>query len=163
MKSNMVKNMLICLMAGHSTSCILHRSAENQGYVNEEDSYTSKESQVHQILSKTIIQQINFQEAHISDVLSELTRISSESPQGIGLGIIFMDPDLNASPGPDPFGFSDVGPDEPSSMSGDSIPVITLELNNVTLLETYNIVTEMAGLKWRVHQAGIIVIERNPD
>ncbi len=129
------------------------------------------------------VRQINFRRAHISDVIEELVRISREmDPDGEGVNIIFMDPELadsgvddgggagDAAPAPaaDPFGGLGGGFGGPALGGGGAtaapsrIPPITLELRNVNLLDALETVTEIADLYYRF-DGNVIIIQRKGE
>ncbi len=138
-----------------------------------------RESALEQKLNSIVIDEIRFQRANISDVISFLVQASREQdPDGSGVNIIFMDPELSEggggtggidrAPSPadaDPFGFG-ASPaaggragdrDRDSAMA--SIPPITLELRRVTLLDALKTVTDISGLYYRVER-NMVIIER---
>lgn len=133
------------------------------------------ESSLEQKLNNIIIDEIRFKQANISDVISFLVQASrEEDPDGIGVNIIFMDPELSggasgggssAQPAPaadDPFGFgapAGGGATSGAATSVSSIPPITLELRNVSLLDALKTVTEIAGLYYRIER-NMVRIER---
>jgi general secretion pathway protein D len=134
-----------------------------------------EESALEQKLSEIVIDEIRFQRANISDVISFLVQASREQdPEGTGVNIIFMDPELGGSgagdgagaisapAAADPFGFGT--PTTGGGLSGGAstaspIPPITLELRKVTLLDALRTVTEIAGLYYRIDR-NLVIIER---
>ena len=123
------------------------------------------------------IPEIRFQGAHISDVISFLVQASREAdPDGIGVNIIFMDPDLiNGGGGDRPA----AAPAQPAAADpfaafmaptpaaggggaprgGGRIPPISLEVRDVSLLDALQLVTEIANLYYRIER-NIVVIDR---
>lgn len=123
-------------------------------------------------LNDIIIDEIRFQRANISDVISFLVQASREQdPDGIGVNIIFMDPELSAggaggtipaaAPVSDPFGFgAPAGAAAPAAGgSASSIPPVTLELRRVSLLDALKTVTNISNLYYRVER-NMVIIER---
>ena len=123
------------------------------------------------------IPEIRFSGAHISDVISFLVQASREAdPDGIGVNIIFMDPDLvngggDAAPAAapqqpaaaDPFAaFMAPAPAAGGGAAprgGGRIPPISLEVRDVSLLDALQLVTEIANLYYRIER-NIVVIDR---
>ena len=125
-------------------------------------------------LSEIVIDELRFERANISDVIATLVQASREvDPEGTGVNIIFMDPDLNEAGGgggtatatpaaaADPFGFAApaAGGGGGGGGAAGAIPPITLQLRDVTLLNALRTVTEIAGLYYRVDR-NIVIIER---
>jgi len=127
-------------------------------------------------LDEIVIDEIRFQRANITDVISYLVQSSREQdPEGIGVNIIFMDPELGsggttggggggapaAAEPADPFGFGAPagGGGTEEAPAQNPIPPITLELRNVTLLNALKTVTDIAGLYYRIER-NMVIIER---
>jgi len=126
-------------------------------------------------LSSIVIDEIRFKSANISDVISFLVQASrEEDEEGIGVNIIFMDPELSsggsggargapAAPAvDDPFGFGAPAGGAAgglTSAAAGSIPPITLELRKVTLLDALKTVTQISGLYYRIER-NMVIIER---
>lgn len=131
-----------------------------------------EESALEEKLNNITIDEIRFERADISDVIAFLVRASrEEDPEGIGVNIIFMDPNLGgggtggeAAPAaePDPFGFGGGAPAGGGDGGGGGagrIPPITLELRDVTLLNALKTVTDIANLYYRIER-NMVIIER---
>ncbi len=123
------------------------------------------------------IPEIRFQGAHISDVISFLVQASREADE-LGVNIIFMDPELtvrNGAPAPAPEAprrgaapdpFADfMSPAPPArgapgtAPRGGAIPPISLEVRDVTLLDALDLVTEIAGLYYKIER-NVVIIDR---
>ncbi|MCH8526316.1 MAG: hypothetical protein LAT79_04050 [Kiritimatiellae bacterium] len=124
-------------------------------------------------LAEIMIPNINFQSARIQDVIETLVLASRENdPAGHGVNIIFMDPDLAdgggpgaaapaASPQTDIFGLPAPAPsgDRGGSAPAGRIRPITLSVRNISLLDALQLVTEIAGLYYRIER-NIVIIDR---
>jgi len=150
----------------------------------EETAIQKQEEAMIEKLRNIPVRQINFRRAHISDVIEELVRISREmDPDGEGVNIIFMDPELAdsgvddadagggapAAAPADPFGgLGGFGGGAPLGGGGGAaaapsrIPPITLELRNVNLLDALETVTEIADLYYRF-DGNVIIIQRKGE
>ncbi|WFB37623.1 hypothetical protein P3T73_07600 [Kiritimatiellota bacterium B12222] len=130
------------------------------------------ESDLENKLNNIVIEEIRFQRADISDVIQFLVQASREQdPDGIGVNIIFMDPEMGAgaapanagsgaAPAADPFGFGAPAGNLAAPVAAQSsIPPITLELRNVTLLDALKTVTDISGLYYRIER-NMVIIER---
>ncbi|MCC5847740.1 MAG: hypothetical protein JJU29_06550 [Verrucomicrobia bacterium] len=123
------------------------------------------------------IPEIRFQGAHISDVISFLVQASREADE-LGVNIIFMDPELtarNGAPtaaapaaprggGGDPFAdfMTPAAPARGAAAAptrAGPIPPISLEVRDVTLLDALQLVTEIAGLYYRIER-NVVIIDR---
>ncbi|MCP5487474.1 MAG: hypothetical protein H7A43_02400 [Verrucomicrobia bacterium] len=129
------------------------------------------------------IRAIEFRQANIQDVVQLLVRESiAADPEGNGVNIILNlklpgGSDTTATPAPatdDPFGFGggggfdDFGFPTDSAVStpaaatgGANIPLITLNLRNITLLEAIKYITEVADLKYRLEDNVVIITPAN--
>ncbi len=122
-------------------------------------------SEIEETLSNTLIQEIRFQQASVSDVIHYLNFASRElDHQNKGVGILFPDAaerqaDENGSsePAADPFGGAVVQDPSPSSQR---IPSITLSLREVSLLDALQVVLKRSGLQYHISKEGEIHIER---
>jgi general secretion pathway protein D len=123
-------------------------------------------------LADIMIPNINFQSARIQDVIETLVLASRENdPEGHGVNIIFMDPDLAddggragapaAAPQTDIFGMPVAGGDRdrPAARAAGQIRPITLSVRNISLLDALQLVTEIAGLYYRIER-NIVIIDR---
>lgn len=126
-------------------------------------------------LAEIVIPNINFQSARIQDVIETLVLASRENdPEGHGVNIIFMDPDLandgggNAgaapavAPATDIFGLPAAAPaggGGGGGMSASPTRPITLSVRNISLLDALQLVTEIAGLYYRIER-NIVIIDR---
>lgn len=121
-------------------------------------------------LSEIMIPNINFQSARIQDVIETLVLASRENdPAGHGVNIIFMDPDLAdgggsaagpaASPQTDIFGLPAPTADRSGPSPAGRIRPITLSVRNISLLDALQLVTEIAGLYYRIER-NIVIIDR---
>ncbi len=134
-----------------------------------------EESDLERKLSDIVIDELRFERANITDVIATLVQASREvDPEGTGVNIIFMDPELSGGGGgnaggaepsgganADPFGFgAPAGGGGGGNTGGSSsITPITLQLRDVTLLNALRTVTEIAGLYYRIDR-NIVIIER---
>lgn len=129
-------------------------------------------SRMEERMARIRIPEIRFQQANIRDVIQFLVQTSREQDQ-VGVNIIFLDPDGddNGAPGPatparpaadDPFAQwgAPAAPARPARAPGrGSIQPITLEVRDISLLDALKLVTEIAGLYYRVER-NIVIIER---
>lgn len=129
------------------------------------------------------IRAIEFRQANIQDVVQLLVRESiAADPEGNGVNIILnlkvpggdsgaAAPAADATA--DPFGFGGGGFDDfgfptetapaaaPVSTGGANVPLITLNLRNITLLEAIKYITEVADLKYRLEDNVVIITPAN--
>lgn len=92
-------------------------------------------------LSRIVVPEIRFDSARVEDVVTMLVRTSREQdPRGIGVNMILVTSSTDHADAP-------------------PLPTITLELREVTLLQVLDLVTERAGLRYRVDR-NIVMIER---
>ncbi|MGA0332347.1 MAG: hypothetical protein ACO3NW_00145 [Kiritimatiellia bacterium] len=130
------------------------------------------ESALENKLNDIVIDEIDFRQAPITEVIGSLVDFSRQlDPDGIGVNIIFLDPELGsagggastpaAAPAADPFGFGAPagGLSTPAAGAASAIPPVTLKLRNVTLLDALKTVTEISGLYYRVER-NMVIIER---
>lgn len=123
-------------------------------------------------LAEIMIPNINFQSARIQDVIETLVLASRENdPAGHGVNIIFMDPDLAdgggqggaapaAAPETDIFGLPAPAPaGGGGARQPRGIRPITLSVRNISLLDALQLVTEIAGLYYRIER-NIVIIDR---
>lgn len=123
-----------------------------------------------QRLSQIIIREIRFENARIQDAINFLVTASREAdPDGIGVNIIYMDPDLagaddfGAAPAPAPaadFGFGFGAPAAaPARPAAAPVRGINLQVRNITLLDALKFITEQANLYYRVER-NVVIIDR---
>lgn len=125
-------------------------------------------------MAEIIIPNINFQSARIQDVIETLVLASRENdPAGHGVNIIFMDPELaegggqgaapaaQAAPQTDIFGLPVAAPAGAGRGAAPTRGVrpITLSVRNISLLDALELVTEIAGLYFKIER-NIVIIDR---
>jgi general secretion pathway protein D len=144
------------------------QSGQQQILSSNTEATTREDSALEKKLSQIMIREIRFQRADISDVIDYLVQASRESdPDGIGVNIIYMDPNQGgggaaapAAPAAgSPFDFGAPPAPAPAMGGTSAIPPITLELRNVTLLDALKFVTDLSGLYYRVER-NVVLIER---
>lgn len=118
-------------------------------------------------MSKIIIPEIEFRQANIRDVVNFLVEASiAGDPEGHGVNIVLNLPGTAAeevAPPPEPeelpiFGEEELVPaPTPSPAEGAAVPTITLNLRRISLLDALKIITEVAGLRYRI-EGNVVVI-----
>ncbi|HIE11795.1 MAG TPA: hypothetical protein EYP62_09285 [Kiritimatiellae bacterium] len=119
-------------------------------------------------MSKIIIPEIEFRQANIRDVVNFLVEASiAGDPEGHGVNIVLNLPseaaETEAPPAPAleeelPFFGEEAAPaPPPAPTEGTLVPSITLNLRRIALLDALKIITEVAGLRYRI-EGNVVVI-----
>ena len=119
-------------------------------------------------MSKIIIPEIEFRQANIRDVVNFLVEASiAGDPEGHGVNIVLNLPaetaEAEAAPVPTLeeelpfFGEEEVPAPAPAPTEGPLVPTITLNLRRISLLDALKIITEVAGLRYRI-EGNVVVI-----
>jgi len=117
-------------------------------------------------MSKIIIPEIEFRQANIRDVVNFLVEASiAGDPEGHGVNIVLNLPEEvapveQAAPAPEeelPFFGEEETPAAPAPVEAGPVPTITLNLRRISLLDALKIVTEVAGLRYRI-EGNVVVI-----
>jgi general secretion pathway protein D len=118
-------------------------------------------------MSSLVIPALDFRQANIVDVINFLREASQASDvDGVGVNILLKLPDgastASATPdtGADPWATpsaGEAGAETTGTAPSSSIPAITLSLRKVTLMAAIKYVTEVAGLKYRIEDAAVII------
>lgn len=127
----------------------------------------SRQRKLEARMGSIVIPSLDFRQANIVDVINFLREASVASdPEGSGVNILLKLPEgasavatPAADAGSDPWATpaADAGAEGASFSTGTSIAPITLNLRNVTLMAAIKYVTEVAGLKFRVEEAAVII------
>lgn len=124
-------------------------------------------------MQKIIIPSVEFRQANINDVVTFLVEASiAADPEKEGVNIILnlggdsaaaAPVDVSAAPTEDAWGgFDDTGfdmgaPAMASSPSAGGVSPITLNLRRISMLDAIKYITEVAGLKYRIEDAAVII------
>jgi len=115
---------------------------------------------IRQKLGRTKVPEVNFRQAHIRDVVHFLSRASRDhDPKKVGVNMIWSGDaaDLKKRR---PLG--EQGKADGADESG--VPLITFRARHISVLEALNLVTQIAGLKYRIDGNVIMVVPKNaPD
>jgi general secretion pathway protein D len=128
----------------------------------------SRQRKLESKMGTIIIPSLDFRQANIVDVINFLREASLASdPEGSGVNILLKLPESGApaaaaapDAGADPWATpaaGETGTGDASFSAGPGTPAITLNLRNVTLLAAIKYVTEVAGLKYRIEEAAVII------
>jgi general secretion pathway protein D len=123
---------------------------------------------VQEKMQATIIPTIEFRQANIVDVINFLRDASEAAdPAGGGVNIILKLDNVGSGPALAPTA-APADPLAPAAGAGvgevagaGSIPLITLNLRRVTLLDAIKYVTDVAGLKYRIDENAVIITPAN--
>ena len=125
-------------------------------------------------LKRIIIPAVEFRQAHVTDVLNFLVEASiAADPEKEGANVVFKERRLEdgvepRAPAPgerlegrsepvDEWGFME-DPFSPSPPV-DSGGTVTLNLRRVSLYDAMETIAEVAGVKWRITEGGVVIVE----
>lgn len=119
---------------------------------------------VKQKLGQTKVPEVNFRQAHIRDVVHFLSEASrNHDPKKVGVNMIWSG-DAAALKKMRPMGKKDGGTGKKDGVDASGVPLITFRARHISVLEALNIVTQIAGLKYRIEGNIVLVMPKNaPD
>lgn len=140
------------------------------------DSLTAQQK-LQKKLESIIIPSIDVRQANVNDVFDLLVSSSvAGDSEGLGVNIILKlgsDPSPSAAPSAPPAGFDDnwgfgggFGEEAPAGGGANfgapsSVPLITVNLRRVSLLDAIKYITEMADLRYRLEENAVFVTPAN--